>query len=176
MLQLTTQKELVEFLTSYKSAKTATFVSKTVLKTNKKDVATKTTPNPYDKIYKVSVFNGEINFDYEDKVNDARLLEGKKQIFEAGEAVNGLEFISKALSFKDGGYYIKIIPEKSLLPSVYELETGEKVDYELIKPFVPVVKNNGSNQELDKPVVFRSFKLDSIIHVKIPGIMEYTQE
>lgn len=47
MLQLKTQAELIDFLTKYKSVKTATVVSKTELRMNKKDVATKRTPNPF---------------------------------------------------------------------------------------------------------------------------------
>lgn len=175
MLKLSTQQQLVDFLISYKSAKTASFVSKTAVKMNKKDVETKTIPNPYSNVFKVSAFNGEVNFDYEDKVNDARFLEGKSQDFQAGAAVNGLEYVSKALSQKDGTYYIKIVPEKKLIDPIYEKDTGEKIDYKDIKPFIPIYKKP-EGQDLEKPVPFRSFKLESIIHMKIDGVMEYTQE
>lgn len=175
MKKLTTQPELIDFLMQYKSVKTASFVSKTSLKMNKKDVATKTKPNPFDKINKVSVFKGEINFDYEDKVNDARFLEGKEQDFKAGEAVNGIQFISKALSYKDGCFYIKIIPENNMIDPVYEKEDGTKVDYKDLKEFIPVYKKP-EGQELDKPVPFRTYKLDSIVYMKIDGVVEYIQE
>lgn len=177
MISISKQQDLITFLTSYKSAAKANFVSKTELKMNKKDVATKTIKNPHPTTYKVSLFEGEINFDYEDKVNDARFIEGKDQDFKAGAAVNGLQFLSKALSIKDGKHYIKIIPGKKLTSTVYEQEDGTKIDYDELKPYVPVAKPSASgSQELDKPVPFRAFKLDSIIHISIPGVMEYTQE
>lgn len=176
MITITTKADLINFLTSYKSAKTATVVSKTELKMNKKDIATKQTPNPYPIAYKVSLFEADINFDYEDRVNDARLVEGKEQSFEAGEAKWG-QYVSKSLTKKDDQYYMKLVPTKSLTKTTYEDADGKALDYDSLKPFVPVRKESAStSQGLDNAVQFRAFKLDSIIHFKIPGVVEYTQE
>lgn len=174
MLTLKTKEELINFLTSYKSAKTATIVSKTELRMNKKDVATKQTHNPYPIAYKVSLFEADINFDYEDRVNDARLLEGKEQSFEAQEAKWG-DYVSNSLTKKDDQYYMKLVPTKSLTKTTYEDADGKKLDYSTLEPYVPVRKEY-TGQGLDNAVAFRAFKLDSIIHFKIPGIVEYTQE
>lgn len=174
MLTLKTKEELINFLTSYKSAKTATVVSKTELRMNKKDVATKQTPNPYPIAYKVSLFEADVNFDYTDKVNDARLLEGKEQSFEAQEAKWG-DYVSKSLTKKDDQYYMKLVPTKSLTKTSYEDADGKALNYDDLKPFVPV-KKEYTGQGLDNAVQFRAFKLDSIIHFKIPGVVEYTQE
>lgn len=174
MLQLKTKQELIDFLTKYKSVKTATIVSKTELRMNKKDVATKQIPNPTPVAYKVSLFEADVNFDYEDKVNDARLLEGKEQNFEAQEAKWG-EYVSKSLTKKDDTYYLKVVPTKSLTKTTYEDADGKKLDYSTLEPYVPVRKEY-TGQGLDNAVAFRAFKLDSIIHFKIPGVVEYTQE
>lgn len=174
MITITTKADLIKFLSSYKSAKTATIVSKTELKMNKKDVATKQTPNPTPVAYKVSLFEADLNFDYEDKVNDARLLEGKEQTFEAKEAKWG-EFVSKSLNKKDDTYYLKVVPTKSLTKTTYEDADGKKLEYSTLEPYVPI-KKEYAGQGLDTAVAFRAFKLDSIIHFKIPGVVEYTQE
>lgn len=175
--KITNQTDLIQFLTNYRSASKATFVSKTATKLNKKDVATKQIPNPHGQIYKISLFSGEINFDYEDKVNDARLVEGKNQDFESAGSVNGLQYHSKALSVKDSTFYLRVIPEKSITKPFYEREDGSKIDIEEIKPFMPVSKSTSSGrQELDNAIPIRTFKLESIIHMKIDGVMEYIQE
>lgn len=176
MLQLKTKQELIDFLTKYKSVKTATIVSKTELRMNKKEVATKQIPNPFgdEKIYKVSLFNGDINFDYETVINDARLLEGKDQNFEASSAKWG-DYVSPSLTKKEDDYYLKIIPTKSLTTSTYEKEDGSSIDIKQLEDFIPK-KKPSTKQELDKEVPYRVFKLSSIIHLKIDGIMSYTQE
>jgi hypothetical protein len=176
MIKLSTQQELVDFLTNFKSTKTATIVSKTSLKMNKKDVATKQTPNPFSDVSKIALFEAEVNFNYEDKVNDALLLEGKAQEFEA-KAPKWGEFVSKALTKKDETYYIKLMPTKSLTKTTYEKADGSRVEFSELEPFVPKASGTASaNQNLDNAVPFRTFKLDSIIHFKIPGVVEYTQE
>jgi len=143
---------------------------------NKKDIATKTIKNPYENISKVALFEAEVNFNYEDKVNDALLMEGKPQEFEAQASKWG-EYVSKSLTKKDDTYYIKLIPQKSLTKTTYENEAGASIDYEELKPYTPQPSGTASaNQNLEKAVPFRTFKLESIIHFKIPDVVEYTQE
>lgn len=177
-IKITKQEELVQFLTNFRSAREATFVTKTAVKLNKKDVATKQIPNPHGDIFKITLLKGEINFDYEDKVNDARLVEGKTQDFVAASARNGLEYHSNALSVKDSTFYLRVIPERRITEPFYEKANGEKILLDDIKPFMPVAKPSASSgrQDLEKAIPFRTYKLDSIIHMKIDGVMEYTQE
>lgn len=175
MKQLTTQEELIEFLKNFKSSKKVTMVTKTEVTLNKKDVATKSIPSPWAKkpLYKVSILEAEINFDYEDKVNDQRLLEDKSTDFEASKPVWG-EAISKSLDFYKENYYVKVIPEATLVDPTYEEADGTKVLKEEFKAFVPVYKEGSGRQGTSEEVPYRKFKLSSVIYFKIPGIVEYT--
>lgn len=174
MLQLKTQEELIDFLKNFKSSKRVTMVTKTEVALNKKDVDTKTIPSPWAKkpLYKVSILEGEINFDYEDRVNDQLLIEGKKPGFQAAEAVWG-QSLSKSLDFHNEMYYLKVIPEANLVDPTYEEADGTKVLKEEFKAFVPK-SNSTSRQGTKEEVPYRKYKLSSIIHFKIPGIVEYT--
>jgi len=174
MKKLETREELIEFLKSFKSTKRVTLITKTEVKLNKKDVATKTIPSPYatNPVYKVSLFEGEINFDYEDRVNDQLLVEGKKNGFQAEKAVWG-ESLSKSLDFHNGNHYLKVIPEANLIDPTYEDSKGAKILKEDFKAFLPT-PSSSSRQGTDTEIPYRKFKLESIIHFAIPGLVEYT--
>lgn len=175
MLVLKTKDELIGFLLQYKSVANATIVSRTQVKMNKKDVATKTQQNPRSEAWKVSLFNAEINSSYEDKVNDKRLLEGVQPTFEAKASKWG-ETASKSLDTLDGQYYLKVIPGKNISESTYEDSDGNKIDYKELAPYIPSrpVKTASEHQGLEEAVQFRKYKIDSIAYFSIPGIVEYT--
>ena len=176
MLKISEQSQLIEFLKNYKSATTAKLVTKTVVKMNVNDVATRTKKHNFGTVYKVSVIEADINFDYETKVNDQRFLEGKDQDFKASAPKWGTA-ISKSLSENNGQFYLKANPKKSLYKSSYENEAGEKIDYKDIEPWIPVKKETltEGGQGTDKEVVFRAYKLDSIIHLSIENVLSYTE-
>lgn len=173
MLKITNEKDLVEFFNKYKSPAKVEVIAATAQKMNKKDVATKTEANPYTQINKITNFEAEVNVDYEDRVNHQRIAEGKSMDFEAASARWGTP-ISKAITEKEGKFYLKLIPGIRLNDIVYEDQDGNRLLQEEFIRFVPVAKPNGSGrQEVDQAVVFRTYKLDSIIALTIPGIMEY---
>lgn len=174
MLKLNKKEELIAFLTKYKSEKNATVITKTSVKMNKKDVATKSIGNPYSDIgaFKVSIFNATVNFDYEDKVNDQRLLEGKDQDFEKKESRWG-EQVSKALEIHNDTTYVRLIPEKKIVDPMYELGDGTRIEYKELAPFINNNKPKSTTQDLESEVQFRKYKIDSIISFKIDGIVEY---
>ena len=84
MLNITSSIDLVNFFSKYQAATRAVVVTRTPVKMNKKDVATKEIPNPFTEVFKVQTIEVELNADYEQKVNDQRLLEGIAQDFVAG--------------------------------------------------------------------------------------------
>lgn len=176
MIELKTKEELVEFLKKYKSATEIAVRTKTAVKMNKKDVATKKIPNPLSEAYKITNFKADINFDYEDRVNDARLVEGKEMSFEAQQAKWGT-FVSKSLNEKDGNFYLKLIPKDKIGATTYCKADGELVDYLALDPFIPKpAAKKPSGQGLENPVPYRTYKLDSIIYIEIPGVMTYTAQ
>lgn len=176
MLKITNEKDLVEFFNKYKSPAKVEVVAVTSQKMNKKDVATKTEANPFTSISKITNFEAEVNVDYEDRVNHQRIAEGKEMDFEAANARWGTP-ISKAITEKDGKFYLKLIPGIRLNDTYYQDQDGKRVLQEEFIRFVPVSKPSGSGrQEVDQAVVFRTYKLDSIIGLTIPGIMEYVHQ
>lgn len=174
MIKIDNQADLVSFFSKYRSLAKVEIVSATDQKMNKKDVATKTEANPYTKVRKITAFEAEVNVDYEDRVNHQRVVEGKEMDFEASKPKWGTP-ISKAISEKDGSYYLKLIPGIKLAGNSYEDQDGKPLEYSDFERFIPVAKpvSSSGRQEVDQAVVFRTYKLDSILKITIPGIMEY---
>ena len=173
MLKITNEKDLVEFFNKYKSPAKVEVVAVTSQKMNKKDVATKKIPNPLSEAYKITNFKADINFDYEDRVNDARLVEGKEMSFEAQQAKWGT-FVSKSLNEKDGNFYLKLIPKDKIGATTYCKADGSIVDRLELDPFMPKPSDKPSSQGLDNPVPYRTYKPDSIVYLEIPGVATYS--
>ena len=175
MITLSTKDELIGFLLQYKSVAKVTIVSRTQVKMNKKDVATKTIANPFKEAWKVSMFEAEINSSYEDKVNDTLLVEGKAPVFEAKDAKWGTS-LSKSIDEQNGFHYLKVMPDKNTVPSTYEDSDGKKLVYSDLEPWIPVrapSTPDTNGQGTDATVQYRKYKIESIAYMKIPGVMEY---
>lgn len=126
----------------------------TVVKLNKKDVATKTEPNPYTEVTKTSVLKVLLNPAYEKAVQDAT----NNPEFQASERKWG-ENIGNGLVDKDGEIYVSFIAVETVSSEYFA--DGSPVEYSQIKPFVPVKKDSGN------PVAFRSVKLSNISSIEL---------
>lgn len=141
--------------------------ARTEVKLNKKDVATKTIPNPFGKIFKIYKAVVSINKDYEKDVNQNRAIEGKDQDFQKEGLKWGQHAHGKAIIEKDGTLYLQTIVEGYRGGSTYEDEHGNPVTLDAIKPFMPVKKAEAPKQGLEDAVMVRTFKYDSILQLAI---------
>jgi hypothetical protein len=175
MANLTTisnRNDLVKFFDAFRAPARAILVSKTVVKMNKRDVATKTIPNPFAGIFKVQTALVEVNANYQGKVNNQRVIEGTRPDFESEELRWG-KHLNGTIVKKDDQLYFKTI-EIEKMQYHYELADGTKIDYSRFEAFMP--KYSGSQkQELYEEVKVRTFKLESIIGVNIEGKVRYVE-
>lgn len=167
MQQPTTQSELVRFFNEFQSACKGNIVTRTPVKMNKKDVATKTIANPHGAIYKVQTNNVELNAEYEMKVSTARMLEGKEQDFEVEGRKWGVHN-NKSIIEKNGQLYLQAIEGDKIGTPVYETENGTEVSYDELKAFIPAY-NSSKKQDLEVDVKVRTFKLENVIGMFIPS-------
>lgn len=133
------------------------------------------TGNPYaGKVVKVARTSGQVNFDYDGAVGRAREKEGKPaEDWQKGESWHEPYMIDgKYTPFcrhkKDGTLYVRVRHMGG--SSVYiDKDTGEEVDKELLKPFLPDASYG--NQGLDKgdEVRFVTYKLDSVRAATVKG-------
>lgn len=165
-------------LVTYFQANTAktrlTMVTKTAVKMNKKDVATKSVANPFKEIFKIQTVVVDVNADYEDKVNDQRVAEGEMPDFEKQNMVWGSHVGHSAIIENNGQLYLQTIEVSKLGDVQYIDGNGKVIEYSAIKPFIPNYTKPVS-QGLDNEVKVRSFKLTSIVEAVIKtknGIIE----
>lgn len=134
--------------------------TKTVVKMNKKDVATKTIPNPFtEAVYKLTTTRVTLNASYEDRVNESRTVEGKDNDFKA--TVSYGKMVGNALLENNDTLYIKCIEEEKIGKSFYINGQAEVIQYADLAPFMPV-KKPSTTQDLDTEVKARNYKVESI--------------
>lgn len=166
MYILASADELIHFFNNNKMPVKGNVVTRTVVKMNKKDVATKQIANPYEVIYKVQTVAVELNAQYENRVNSARMFEGKEQNFEAEERKWG-GHVNASIIKHGEELYLSVVEESKVGTPVYETETGDEVSYDDLLPFLPVRKP-APKQALDNEVKVRTFKLTNVIGMFIP--------
>ena len=172
MITITSAAELIKFFDHFKSAQRATIVTKTPVKMNKKDVATKTIENPLvDDVFKVQTIEVEFNADYAGKVNDQRLLEGVAQDFVAegrswGKHVNG------SIVEHQGNFYLHCVEIEKKNDVIYERRNGKKVEKSEFEAFMPPYRGT-AKQELEDDVKVRDFKLMNVIGINIANKVRY---
>lgn len=177
MTKSTTEDTIMNLVTYFQEnqAKTRlTMVTKTAVKMNKKDVATKSVANPFKEIFKIQTVVVDVNADYEDKVNDQRVAEGEMPDFEKQNMVWGSHVGNSAIIENNGQLYLQTIEVSKLGDVQYIDGNGNVIEYSAIKPFIPNY-NKPVSQGLDNEVKVRSFKLTSIVEAVIKtknGIIE----
>jgi hypothetical protein len=146
----------------------ATIVTKTLLKMNKKDVATKSKPNPYNAVWKIQTKHVTLNPKYEQAVNEQRAAEEKSEDFVAKERKWGVP-IGNGMLMKDGSFYLKMIVNSVETPYYALVQTdptdvSQMVDYDLLSPFVPV-PSAPKTQGVNEAVKFISVGMENVLHV-----------
>ena len=164
---ISTTIELAIFLAKFNGPVSVVLKTKTEQKMNKKDVATKSIANPFPTVYKLQELEVQLNVEYEDKVNDNRLMEGVKQNFKA-EGLSWGTAIDNILIQKGEELYIKTFPVKSIGSPTFLTSDGNIVNKAALQAFIPVPSET-SRQGTEDKVVVRTFKMSSILEMSFDG-------
>lgn len=121
--------------------------------------------NPYVGAIKRVTLNGVINFDYTNSVNNQLQREGKDTDFVSKPRVWGTW--DGNLITHNGEYYLNMKVDSSS-DSIYVFN-GTAIDSTLVKPFLPKSSKPHTQAELDKEVVVRDVKFDSIKKIRAFG-------
>lgn len=151
---------IVEFAKIVKPNTKAILQTKTPVKMNKKDVATKTIPNPHTEVFKINTVKVTLNDDYQYRVNEQRIKEGNSANFEAKSLGYG-KMVGNALLENNGQLYIKCIEENRIGIPLYVDAANNVIEYDELKDFIPVRKNNG--QGLEEEIKVRNIKIENVI-------------
>ena len=155
-----TKDQLVKVLMGLTGSTFATITAETELKMNKKN-------NPYyGEVTKVTEANVNINFNYTNAVNNARLKEGNEEEFVAQPRKWGQKVPGTPLVLHEGNYYLEArFLGYSKTNSVY-YHNNKVVEKTLLESFIPAVRE-AKNQDLENEVIVRSFKIQSIKEVLV---------
>jgi hypothetical protein len=146
--------------------------------TKKGRVSGKTVPEAVgvdaDKIRKVTDMVVGVGYDYQDLVLN-RLInkEGKSwDDYTPGESWHipweGSTMVHQHKTTGEKYFFVECIANNKPKSQFVNIETGIEVSREVLEEFLPK-ESEPQNQGLDKPVVVRTFKLDSIKKLKVNG-------
>jgi len=145
-----------------------TISTRTEPKQTKKHRITKE-PCPYAKVFKLATVQLQINVDYENCVNAQRKREGKEADFQAKERTWGTRVGGSLIEHTPKGstekvYYLGI-PSRKCLSVAYEDGEGNPIEGEQLESLKVGFFDSPSKsrQELDNEVIWRTYKLDSIL-------------
>lgn len=134
------------------------------------------TGNPHPDVIKLSVAQFECNFDYANKVGNAREKAGLDREYEKGESwfevvKDGRGRITPMVRHKETGQLYFYVARKPGGKSRYFTPDGQELNYEThVKPF-EITSGGSSRQGLpdDKAIHPNTFKVESVKAVKFGG-------
>lgn len=158
-----TQPQIEEILRQVRGAKVVTITAKTDARIKKSSE-----PRFGGPVYKLSRVNGMINWSYEAAVNRQRDREGKATDFEShprqwGTRLDGTPFVAH-----NGLLYLELKIEKSVDEPSYVDVDGNEIALANIQPHLPQ-RSSSSRQEVDKEIILRDYKMDSITSITFNG-------
>lgn len=171
MKTIHTTIELTNLLAKFSGPVRVKIKTKTEVIMRKKDIATKTVANPFPVTFKLQELEVELNANYEDKVNDALVLENKKNNFRA-EGLPWGQAVDNVLIKKDDQFYIKTIVIKPIGTQTFICSDGRVLPKASLEPFLPA-PTPGKSQGLKDEVIVRTFKLGSIIEMDFDGKVKF---
>ena len=154
------QQSIVAMFTAITHPVVVTLVTRTAVKMNKKDVATKTIANPFDTVYKIQTVKVEVNANYEQRVNEQREAEHRAADFVSQGRTWGTK-VSNAITEHNGQQYLNAIVLERVGEPTYETDTVKYVDPDHIAPFI-TAQRVATSQHVDDPVKYCTYKLSSI--------------
>jgi hypothetical protein len=166
------QTKLIEIMSNIKGANTISFVARTLPKVLKKSRVDKG-ENTYGQIAKVSQVQGMVNFQYEAGVLRRLEKEGKSpEEYTRGESWHEAVTIDGRLTpfckhKENGEYYLRFM-FISRGKTAYFDQNNVEITEEEAAPFLPK-PSEYANQGLDNPLIFLTYKLDSITEITMNG-------
>lgn len=128
------------------------------------------TNNPYyDKIVKVSHFTAQVNFDYENAVNNQREREGKKTDFESMPSYASVitrddgTLTPFAKHKTSGAVYLRVRPIQYSDSSYFY--NGKQISKDTLASFL-IESNSSERQELNKPIPYRLIDIKNVVAVR----------
>jgi hypothetical protein len=162
------RQEFIKKINDLKGAHFVTIFYETQVKMNKfareKDKNGNKIPNPYfEKIMKRAKVNGQINFNYENAVNNRREKEGTDRDFQSKGLnwKNATKEHNKSIIEKDGKFYLQFRIIKVLDSEYFEKGTNKKIDKSQLKDYLPPSNNSGS-QGVDEAIKIININIDNI--------------
>jgi hypothetical protein len=153
-----TKAELIKMIDETKGA---TFVSVDI----ESDPRMKKAYNPYMGAVKLVTLSGAINFDYENAVNNQLQREGKEADFTSKPRSWGIHE-GNWITHK-GQHYLTVKVQSNSEP-VYMLD-GKVISTDEVKPYLPESSKPHTQAALDKEVVVRDIKIESIKKLRMAG-------
>lgn len=153
----------VEAVKALEKPTLARMITRTEVKMNKKDVATKTIANPYVGAVKITTMIVELAPHYESAVNEQRVVENKEADFEASSRKWGTS-LGNGIIENNNKLYVSFIAKEHVLTN-YMLD-DQIIDKSELEPFMPKKKDSGT-QNLDNAVVFRTIAVENIMELEI---------
>ena len=170
-----TEARAYEIFDEICSAKIATIVTETPVIMNKYHRTEKNPDNSkklnplFGLVTKRQVNNVIVNADYENMVNNQRAREGNETDFEANERSWGKSVEGKCFIINGSTIYVqaKLNSKKPQSVEYFHNQTGRKVEYSEMQPYLAEKKSNAEHQGVDVEVKIRTFKLANIKEIKI---------
>ncbi|MDE2105876.1 MAG: hypothetical protein KGL39_52120 [Patescibacteria group bacterium] len=135
------------------------------------DARPRKTGNPFAAVAKLSVVNGVTGFDYEASVNRQLGREEKETDFSAAARSWG-KVVSPALVENKGEYYLRLKVESTRKPVYLTKRTARNAwivtAKETVAPYLPPA-THATNQGTDKEIVYRNYKLGSLVALSMNG-------
>jgi len=133
------------------------------------------TANPYwGKVHKLSRVKGLIGVRYENSVNRQREREwspeaetGHVQHFEAKPRAWGKHIAGTPLIAHNGKLYLEVKVETVLQTQYRHVETGKELFD--VGPFLRKRSKSSGRQQVERAVVLRDYKLESIVELRLQG-------
>lgn len=127
--------------------------------------------NPYnDLVVKRTKINVTLGFDYSNSVNNQKAREGQEKDFVAKERTWGQRIKGTTLvSHKDAIYLEAKINGKPQENVFLNITTKKEIDKALLIPYLPVISTSTGRQGVEKEIIMRDIKLESIKEIKIKG-------
>lgn len=155
----------IETVKSLSGPTLALITTRTEVKMNKKDVATKTEANPYLGATKLSTLLVELAPKYEKTVNDQREAEGKAADFEVSERAWGTN-VGNGIVENKGKFYISYILKESKSKSKEFFFNDEEIEFSLLESFIPKKKPD-VNPVTEKAITFSSVSVENIVSMEL---------
>ena len=161
---------LVNFLTTnFKKILSAEVTVCTEVKLNKRG-------NQFSKVLKSKTILATLNMNYQDAVNQQRLIENTTADFKAVAPLWGVSVTDSVINHNDN-YYIQMIVNGSVGKTVYHDEHGNVLNFDDFRRFLPT-KNQTSRQDVENAINIKRYKVESIkkVVIRSPMLLVFTNE